>query len=82
MGLEEIGIYIVSRYDTVAQYIATRPIMDLCLAEERNPGMRPSRRWWEQTALDIMWISVGQAAVEGVEETGRRRILYRGGIMR
>ena len=80
--LEEIGVYINFRQNMVAQYIATCPIMDLCLAAERNPEMRLSRKCWEQPALDIMWISVGQAAVEGAEETGRRRILYRGGIMR
>ena len=29
VGLEEIGVYIVYRQNMVAQYIATRPIMDL-----------------------------------------------------
>ena len=48
----------------------TRPIMDLCLAEERNPGMRLSRRWWNQPTLDIMRIRTGQAATEAREETG------------
>ena len=40
VGLEEIGVYIARRQNTVAQYIATRPIMDLCLAVELKPGMR------------------------------------------
>ena len=35
VGLEEIGVYIACRQNTVTQYIATRPIMDLCLAVER-----------------------------------------------
>ena len=39
--------------------------MDLCLAAERNPETRLSRKWWEQPALDIMGIRVGQAAAEG-----------------
>ena len=30
--LEEIGVYIAHHQNTVAQYIATRPITDLCLA--------------------------------------------------
>ena len=39
VGLDEIGVYIARRQNTVAQNIATRPIMDLCLAAERRPGM-------------------------------------------
>ena len=32
-GLQEVDNYISCRQKTVAQYIATRPIIDLCLAE-------------------------------------------------
>ena len=39
---EEIGIYIDCHQNTVAQYIATRPIMDLYLEAERRPGIRLS----------------------------------------
>ena len=59
VGLEEIGVYIARRQNMVAQYIATRPIIDLCLAEERNPGMRLFKRCWEQLALNIMSIRAG-----------------------
>ena len=31
VGLEEIGVYTARRQNTVVQYIATRPNMDLCL---------------------------------------------------
>ena len=62
VGLEEIGFYIAYSHNMVAQYIATHPIMDLCLAAEQNPGMFLSRRWWEQPTLDIMGIRAGQAA--------------------
>ena len=44
--LEEIGVYISRRQNTVAQYIATRPITELCLAAERKPGMRISSKFW------------------------------------
>ena len=43
VGLEENGVYIARRQNTVAQYIVNRPIMDLCLAAERNLVMRLSR---------------------------------------
>ena len=70
VGLDEIGVYITFLHNTVAQYIATRPIMDLCLAAEQKPGLRLSRRRWEQPALDILGIRAGHAAAEGGEETG------------
>ena len=69
VGLEEIGVYIARLQNTVMQYIATRPIMDLCLISERTPGMCLSRRWWEQYALDIIVIRAGKVYAEGREET-------------
>ena len=30
----------------LAQFITTRPIMDLCLEAERRPGSRVAKRWW------------------------------------
>ena len=45
LGLDEIRVYISRLQNTVTQYIATRPIIDLFLAAERNPGLRLSRRW-------------------------------------
>ena len=68
--LEEIGVYISRRQNTVAQYIPNRHIMHLCLAAERNPGMHLSRQWWEQPALDILGIRVRHAAAEGGDEAG------------
>ena len=35
----------------VAQYIATRPIMDLCERSTWRPGARLSWRWWEQDGI-------------------------------
>ena len=32
--LVDIGVYIARRQNTIPQYIATRPIMELCLVEE------------------------------------------------
>ena len=31
VGVDEIVVYMDRRHNTVAQYITTRPIMDLCL---------------------------------------------------
>ena len=63
-------MYIARRQNMAAQYIVTCPIMNLCLEVERNPGLRLSRRWWYQPALDILGIRAGYAIVEEGEETG------------
>ena len=69
VGLEEIGLYITHLHNTVAQYIATFPIMEFCLAAERKPGMRISRRWWDHPALNIQRIRTWSESAEGGEET-------------
>ena len=33
------------------QFIATGPIMDLCLAAERHSGDRAWNQWWEQEGI-------------------------------
>ena len=38
--VEDIGVYIDRLHNNVSQYIATCVIMDLCLVEEWNPGLR------------------------------------------
>ena len=52
-GFKGIGIYITRRQNMVAQYIATRPILDLCERSARRPGVRVSRRLWELDSLDL-----------------------------
>ena len=36
-GIKEIKIYISMQHNTVAQYIATHSILDICLDTERRP---------------------------------------------
>ena len=50
-GPYEVDTYIYHHQNTVAHYIATRPIMDLCLVAEQCPGTRVYKRWWEQEGL-------------------------------
>ena len=40
VGLDEIGVYIYRLQNTVEQYIATRPIIDLCLEAEQKTGLQ------------------------------------------
>ena len=52
-GMVGIRTSIIRRQNTVAQYIATRPILDLCKQATRRPGAWVSRRWWEKTGIDL-----------------------------
>ena len=63
--LEEIRVYITRLKNTVAQYISTCPIMDLCLAAEHKRGIRLSRRLMEHPTLGTIGIRARQVAVEG-----------------
>ena len=44
VGFEEMGEYVLKRQNTVVQYIATRPILDLCEETVWRPGAWVSRR--------------------------------------
>ena len=70
VGLEEIGVYTSCRKNTVTQYIAGRPIMDLFLAAERKPRMQLSQRWWDYTTIYILRIRAAHAAADMGEEMG------------
>jgi hypothetical protein len=57
-ALEEVGLYSVSHYiekrqNTVADYVATRPIFDLCRQSEISTGSQSSRRWWDQVEHEV-----------------------------
>ena len=52
-GFEGISKYVTRRQNIVAQYTATRPILDLCERSTRRPEARLSQRWWEQAGIDL-----------------------------
>ena len=49
---KEIRTSLNNRQNTVAQYIATRPLLDLCKGTNQIGGARVSRRWWDQKGID------------------------------
>ena len=65
-GFEEIGVHILKRQNTVAQYIVKRMILDLCDRTMQIPGAWVSRRRWEQEGIDL----VGVRDQEAVEADG------------
>ena len=51
-GIVWIRTSILQRQNTVAQFIAMRPILDLCKKANQWSVARVARRWWEQTWID------------------------------
>ena len=67
-GVVRIRTSILRRQNTVAQFIATRPILGLCEVAERRPGTRVPWRWWEQTGIDWKAAREKVAAKDGDDE--------------
>ena len=51
-GVVRARTSVLRRQNTVAQFIATRPILGLCEVAERRRGTRVPQRWWEQPGID------------------------------
>ena len=48
-----MGAYVLKRHNTVTQYIATRPILDLYKETVRRSGARVSRIWSYKEGLNL-----------------------------
>ena len=47
-GLAPMAVYIDRRQRTIADYISTRPILELCKAARRLPGSGNYQKWWDR----------------------------------
>ena len=61
-GFADIRKSITNRHNMVAQYISTRPILDLCERTTQKGGTRVSRRRWDQKGID--WKTAKEQAAE------------------
>ena len=61
-GLTDIRKSIANMQNTVAKYIATRPLLELCEGSRAREGAKVSMRWWNQA--DIDWETVKSKGVE------------------
>ena len=52
-GFEDIWFYIQNIQNTVAQYIATQPILDLCERSVWKLVVWVSWRWWYQEGIHL-----------------------------
>ena len=67
-GIVRARTSVLRRHNTVAQFIATRPILGLCEVTERRGGTRPPQRWWEQPGID--WKLAREKGERAVEAAG------------
>ena len=51
-GFTDVRTSINRRQNTVAQYIATRPLMDFFKRATQRGGARVTMRWWDQKGID------------------------------
>ena len=66
-GFKDIRTSINNRQNTVTQYIATRPLLDLYEGTNQIGGVRVSSRWWYQKGID--WEKVKSRVAETNEES-------------
>ena len=59
---------VLQRQNTVAQFIATRPILGLCEVAEQRRGTRVPQWWWEQSGID--WSLAREKAAAAAEQAG------------
>ena len=51
-GLTDVRTSINRRQNTVAQYIATRPLLELCEGAKQREGEWVTLRWWDKLGID------------------------------
>ena len=69
-GLTDVQTYINRRQNTVAQYIAMRPFLDLCKGAKQREGARVTLRWWNQTGIYWYKAKAREAETESASESG------------
>ena len=68
-GFKDIRTSINNRQNTVAQYIATRPLKDLCEGTNHIGGVRVSRRWWDKKGIAWEKAKARVAEIDSESET-------------
>ena len=68
-GFKDIRTYINNRQNMVAQYIAMRPLLDLCEGTNQIGGARVSGRWWDQKGVDWEKAKARVAETDSESET-------------
>ena len=69
-GFTDVRTSINRRQNTVAQYIAAQPLLDLCKGTTQREGARVTLRWWDQTGIDWEKSKVRDTGTESVSDSG------------
>ena len=69
-GLTDVRTYINRRQNTVAQYIDTQPLLDLCEGETHREGARVTLRWWAQSGIDWEKAKAKETETESASDSG------------
>ena len=69
-GITDVRTSINRRQNTVAQYIATRSLLDLCEGVSQREGARVTLRWWYQTGIDWEKSKAREAETESASDSG------------
>ena len=54
----------------VAQYISTRPLLDLCKGATQREGAGVTLRWWDQTGIDWEKAKAREAETKSASDSG------------
>ena len=68
-GLTDVRTSINRRHNTVAQYIATRPLLDLCEGLKQREGVRVTLRWCDQSGIDREKAKAKETETESVSDS-------------
>ena len=69
VGLADVRTSIHRMQNTVAQYIATRPLLDLCEGARQREGARVTLRWWYQSGIDWEKAKAKETETESASDT-------------
>ena len=69
-GITDVQTSINRRQNTVAQYIATRSLLELCEGVAQREGARVTLRWWYQTGIDWEKAKAREAETESASDSG------------
>ena len=68
-GFTDVRKSITRRQNTVVQFIATRPLLDLCEGTTQRGGARVTMRWWYQKGIDWEKAKAQGATTESESES-------------
>ena len=69
-GLTDIRTSILRRQNTVAQYITTRPLLDLREGARARDGAKVPLRWWDQAGINLETAKAKGVETDRTDGTG------------